>query len=43
MTTLARIASALIAASAFIFPFTAMAETKVPEGHHNRREEPPSR
>jgi hypothetical protein len=38
MTTLARIASALIAASAFLFPYSAMAETKAPEGHKNRHE-----
>jgi hypothetical protein len=38
MTTLSRIASALIAASAFVFPLSAMALTKAPEGHHNRHE-----
>jgi archaellum component FlaC len=34
MKTLATIASALIAASAFVFPLSAMAETKAPAGHH---------
>lgn len=34
MKTLATIASALIAASALVFPFSAMAETKAPAGHH---------
>ena len=34
MTTLARIASALIAASALAFPLSAQAETKAPAGHH---------
>ena len=34
MKTLATIASALIAASTFVFPLTAMAETKAPAGHH---------
>ena len=34
MTTLARIASALIAAAALVFPLTAQAEIKTPAGHH---------
>jgi hypothetical protein len=34
MTTLARIASALIAASALLFPLSAHAETRTPPGHH---------
>ncbi len=34
MTTLARIASALIAASALLFPLAAQAETRAPAGHH---------
>jgi len=34
MKTLATLASALIAASAFVFPLSAMAETKAPAGHH---------
>jgi archaellum component FlaC len=38
MTTLARIASALIAASALLFPLSAMAETKAPEGHRKGHE-----
>ena len=38
MTTLARIASALIAASALLMPLSAMAETKAPAGHHNHHE-----
>ena len=38
MTTLARIASALIAASAFAFPLSAMAAVRAPEGHHSRHE-----
>ena len=38
MTTLARIASALIAAAALVFPFTAQAETRAPQGHHNHHE-----
>jgi archaellum component FlaC len=38
MTTLARIASALIAASAILFPLSAMAETKAPEGHRKGHE-----
>jgi hypothetical protein len=38
MTTLARIASALIAASAFAFPLSAMAEVRAPEGHHSRHD-----
>jgi hypothetical protein len=35
MTTLARIASALIAASALLFPLAAHAETRAPAGHHH--------
>jgi len=35
MTTLARIASVLIAASAFAFPLSAMAEVRPPAGHHH--------
>jgi hypothetical protein len=35
MTTLARIASVLLAASAFAFPLSAMAEVRPPEGHHH--------
>jgi hypothetical protein len=35
MTTLARIASALIAASALAFPFRAHAESRPPQGHHH--------
>jgi hypothetical protein len=38
MTTLARIASALIAASVFVFPLAAMAETRTPAGHHGHHE-----
>jgi hypothetical protein len=38
MTTLARIASALIAASALLFPLSAMAETKAPPGHRSNHE-----
>jgi len=38
MTTLARIASALIAASTLFFPLSAMAETKAPAGHHGHHE-----
>jgi hypothetical protein len=38
MTTLARIASALIAASALAFPFSARAESRPPQGHHNHHE-----
>ncbi len=38
MTTLARIASALIAASVFVFPLAAMAETRTPAGHHGHQE-----
>ena len=38
MTTLARIASALIAASVFVFPLSAMAEVKTPAGHHGHHE-----
>jgi hypothetical protein len=38
MTTLARIASALIAAAALVFPLTAQAEIKTPAGHHNPHE-----
>ncbi len=34
MTTLARIASALIAASTLFFPLSAMADAKAPVGHH---------
>ncbi len=34
MKTLARIASALIAASALLFPLAAHAETRAPAGHH---------
>src|SRR5690242_3760745 len=37
MKTLARLASALIAVSSFVFPLTAMAETKAPAGHHSHR------
>jgi hypothetical protein len=36
MKTLARIASALIAASAFLLPLSAMAETKAPAGHRHK-------
>jgi hypothetical protein len=38
MTTLARIASALIAAAALVFPFSAQAESRPPQGHHNHHE-----
>jgi hypothetical protein len=38
MTTLARIASALIAVAALVVPCTARAESRPPEGHHHRRE-----
>lgn len=38
MKTLARLASAMIAASAFVLPASAMAETKAPAGHHGRHE-----
>lgn len=38
MKTLARIASALVAASAFLLPLSAMAETKAPVGHHHKDE-----
>ena len=38
MTTLARIASALIAASTLFFPLSAMAETKAPAGHHGHHD-----
>ena len=38
MSTLARIASALIAASVFVFPLSAMAETRTPVGHHGHHE-----
>jgi hypothetical protein len=35
MKTLARLASALIAVSSFVFPLAAMAETKAPAGRHD--------
>ncbi len=38
MTTFARIASALIAASTLLFPLSAMAETKAPAGHHGHHD-----
>jgi hypothetical protein len=38
MTTLARIASALIVGSALTFSFTARAETKAPAAHHHASE-----
>jgi hypothetical protein len=38
MTPLARIASALIAASTLTFSFTALAETKAPQGHHHAQD-----
>lgn len=38
MKTLARLASALIAASAFVLPASAMAENKAPAGHHAQKE-----
>jgi len=38
MTTLARIASALIAASALVFPCSAWAESRAPQAHHNHHE-----
>lgn len=38
MKTLAHLASALIAASAFVIPASAMAETKSPAGHHAKHE-----
>jgi hypothetical protein len=38
MTTLARIASALIAASTLFFPLSALAETKAPAGHHGHHD-----
>ena len=38
MTTLARIASALIAAAALVFPLTAQAEIKTPAGHHKAQD-----
>jgi hypothetical protein len=38
MTTLARIASALIAAAALVFPLTAQAEIKTPAGHHKSQD-----
>ncbi len=38
MTPLARIASALIAASALVVPCSAFAESRPPQGHHNHHE-----
>jgi hypothetical protein len=38
MSTLARIASALIAASALVLPCSAWAESRAPQGHHNHHE-----
>ena len=38
MTTIARIASALIAVAALAFPLSAQAETRAPEGHHDAHE-----
>jgi hypothetical protein len=38
MTTIARIASALIAVAALAFPLTAQAETRAPQGHHDPHE-----
>ena len=38
MNTFARLASALIAASVFALPVSAMAETKQPKGHHSKAE-----
>ncbi len=38
MKTLARIASALLAASAFLLPLSAMAGVKTPQGHHHGHE-----
>lgn len=38
MKTLARLASALIAASAFVLPATALAENKAPAAHHPQKD-----
>ncbi len=38
MKTLAHLASALIAVTAFVLPASAMAETKAPAGHHAKHE-----